>query len=87
MNVMTNFIWDPIMILWFVRLFIKENETVNWLFVLFSNVSMMGPYLLYWVSILLIFVGYAIDLFALLDPIGIVKFVIWIMLSFAASYF
>lgn len=60
---------------------------VNWLYVLSSNVTMLGPILLYWVSILLIFVGWAVDWFKFLDVMGVIRLAMWIVFSFFMSYF
>ena len=82
----TNSVWDPIITLWIVRFFIKDNDLINWLFVLFSNISMLGPVLLYWVSTILIIVGYAVDGFEDFGTYG-PRLAAWILVTFIASYY
>lgn len=86
-NWTTNSVWDPIILMWFIRFFIKDNDLVNWFYVLFSNISMLGPVLLYWVSTALIIVGYAVDTFEYFDLDALLKLVAWIVISFVASYY
>ena len=83
----TNGIWGPVLFFWFIRIFIKDSELVNWLFVLFSNISMLGPVLIYWLSTVLIIVGYAVDGFKYMDLTSLFKLVVWIFASFLSSYY
>ena len=61
MNIFGSGLWGPSILLWIVRLFVKDNDNVNWLFVLFSNITLLGPILGYWVAVILIPIGWATD--------------------------
>lgn len=73
--------------MWFIRFFADENELVNWIYVLFSNFTMLGPVIVYWVSIVLILIGWAVDSFDLVDSDALLKWFTWIVLSFFASFY
>jgi hypothetical protein len=64
----------------------SDNETVNWLYVLFSNISMLGPALLYWLSWVLIPVGWLANT-DLMDTDAILRWLAWAVLAFIASFF
>ena len=56
--------WFPSFFFWICRLIANyKNDTLNYLFVLFSNWTMLGPVGFYWASILLVIVGWACDKF------------------------
>ena len=85
----TTSVWGPVFLLWIVRFFLAEDETVEWLYVMFSNFTMLGPILLYWLASILIIIGW-ID--AKMDDISIgsdaiIRFVLWILLSYVASWY
>ena len=80
-------LWLPVVILWLLRIILNDNETVNWLFVLFSNLTMIGPILGYWVSLILIVVGWAVDSFSLVDMAAVINFIIWLFTAFVASWY
>ncbi len=77
--------WSPSIIMWIIRLFVPNNETVNWLYVLTSNLTMLGPILLYWVSIIMIVVGWIADQSVTFE--AVLKWLAWIVLAFIASFY
>ena len=58
--VFTNFTWGWTVFFWVVKLIVKDNENVDWAFVLFSNLTMLGPLGVYWVSLILILLGWVL---------------------------
>ena len=80
-------VWDPVLLFWFIRFFVKDNDVVNWLYVLFSNISMLGPVLIYWLSSLLILVGYAVDGFEFFGFNELWKWAFQVVVFFVASYY
>lgn len=80
-------VWFWVTVFWLGRLVLGEdNETINWLFVLTSNFSMLGPILLYWVSIVLIPVGWIADS-NFFDISSLLKWISWIFVAIVASFY
>ncbi len=73
--------------MWIVRFFIPDNTDVEWLYVLFSNFTMLGPIALYWLSSILIVIGWIDVKFASLGPGTYIRFALWVFMSFAASWY
>jgi hypothetical protein len=81
-------VWFWVTIFWLGRFFVGEdNEDLNWLFVTSSNFTMLGPILLYWVSIVLIPIGWAVDGFDLVSTSSIIEWVAWIFVAIIASFY
>lgn len=83
----TNTLWGPVVLMWLIRFLVDDNETVNWLYVLTSNFTMLGPVLLYWISIIMIVVGWALDGFDYVDSDALIKWVAWVFLAFFGSFY
>jgi len=79
--------WGPVVLLWLIRFFIKDNDIVNWLYVLSSNFTMLGPIILDWLSALLIIVGWGVDSFNTVDVEVVLKWFAWIILAFLSSFY
>lgn len=83
----TTTVWGPAILMWIIRFFVPDDENVNWLYVMFSNFTLLGPILLYWLASIFIIIGW-IDLkFSGLGADQYIRFALWILLSFAASWY
>ena len=73
---------------WILRNFVvDDNEDVDWLFVLSSNLTMLGPVIIYWVSIVLIPVGWVLDGFDTINTDQFVRYAAWVILAFVSSVY
>jgi len=79
--------WGPVILLWILRFFLEDNETVNWLFVMTSNFTMLGPILLYWLATIMIMVGWVTDNDIMFTGRWVGKFFLWVLLTFVASFY
>ena len=80
-------LWGPNLLFWFIRLFVADNETVNWLFVLTGNLTMLGPIFGYWLSALLILIGWVVSVGEGLSLTGIISYTFYVMLAFILSFY
>jgi hypothetical protein len=85
MSLINVVLWTPVLIIWVIRFIEETNPTINWLFVLFSNVSMLGPIFGYWLSILIIPIGWAAE--GSFTWEALTRLFCWIIVSFFASFF
>ena len=74
--------WFPSFFFWICALIAQnKNDTLNYLYVLFSNLTMLGPSGLYWASILFIIVGWACDKFAYVGTYDAVFFGFYVVIT------
>lgn len=83
-----NLLWGPVFVLWGLRFLLEDNSTVNWLFVMFSNLSMLGPVLLYWLAAVLIPAGWILDSFGTtFNWKTLLKWMGYLAMSVVTSYY
>ena len=87
MYTFNSFTWGFTVLFWLLNLLVKDNETLLWLQVLFSNLTMFGPLGIYWLSLITILLGWVIDLFDLIGAKDIAKLVAWFFTAIVASFF
>ena len=63
MYTFNSFTWGWTVLFWLLRFIVDDNDNINWLYVLFSNLTMFGPLGFYWLSLLLIIAGWIIKVF------------------------
>ena len=85
MNIFSYVLWVPVIIFWIPRFFVNDNDTLNWLFVIFSNFTMTGPILGYWLSIILVPIGWISN--SIVSPLEIFRWFLWIVVIFFASFY
>jgi hypothetical protein len=86
MYLFNSMTWGWTFIFWFLEKFVmKENENVHWAMVFFSNLTLMGPIMIYWITAALIAIGWVVGLFTAFSLWGTAKMIIWFALIIAAS--
>lgn len=80
-------VWTVPILMWIIRFFLPDNENVNWLYVMFSNFTLLGPILLYWLASILIVIGWIDASFDYNTTETYIRFALWILLSFVASWY
>jgi hypothetical protein len=80
-------LWGPNLLFWLIRFFVQDNEMVNWLFVLTGNLTMLGPIFGYWLSALLILVGWIVSAGDGVGVGGVISFTFYLMLAFILSFY
>ena len=85
MNIFSYVLWVPVIIFWIPRFFVNGNDTLNWLFVIFSNFTMTGPILGYWLSIILVPIGWISN--SLATPFDIIRWLLWFVVVCIASFY
>ena len=63
--------WGPNILFWILHLIFKSSDTITYLFVTFANLTLLGPIIMYWVTLALallswIFSGFSNVLISLL---------------------
>ena len=86
MNIFGSALWGPSILLWIIRLFVSDNENINWLFVLLSNVTLIGPILGYWLAVILVPIGWASDS-DYYSTEALIRWLCWIVVAFFASFY
>ena len=86
MNIFGSGLWGPSILLWIIRLFVRDNDNVNWLFVLLSNITLLGPVLGYWLAAILVPIGWATNT-DYYSTNALIRWLCWIVVAFFASFY
>lgn len=87
MNLFSSGLWGPVILFWLIRFLVDDNDNVNWLYVLFSNLTMVGPILAYWISVVLIPIGWVVDGLDLVTASTVLKWTAWVFTAFVVSFY
>ena len=72
------------MFFWSVRTFV-QNDMIDYLYVLFSNLTLLGPIAGYWVTIFMVLIGWAIQKFQITLTEGL-ALLFWVPISQVVGY-
>ena len=50
--------WGPNILFWILHLIFKSSDTITYLFVTFSNLTLLGPIIMYWVTLALVLLSW-----------------------------
>ena len=56
-----NLTWGPNFLFWLIHIIVPKNVQITYLFVLFSNLTLLGPIIMYWLILVLVLVAFAVN--------------------------
>ncbi len=78
--------WGPNILFWILHMIFRKSETIAYYFVTFSNLTMLGPIIVYWATLALVLLSWILSGFASVLKSLLYFFELLILYIFA-SYF